>query len=70
MELIKITLIVSDENVQGCAKKLVPGCEKSSAQLQSAQARRVLNKRVTFLCTTLHMGEGISRVKGSVDVLF
>ena len=26
------------KNVQGCAKKLVPGWEKSSAQLQPAQA--------------------------------
>ena len=42
--------------IQGCAKKLVPGCEKSSAHLQPAQFGRaglVLNKTVTFLRTTL-----------------
>ena len=45
-------------NIQGCAKKLVPGCKKSSAQLQPAQAghaRLVLNKTVTFLRTMLYM---------------
>ena len=44
--------------VQGCAKKLVPGCENSSASLQSAQAghaRLVLNKTLPFLRTTLYM---------------
>ena len=43
--------------VQGCAKKLVPGCEKSSALLLPAQAghaRLVLNKTVTFFGTTLY----------------
>ena len=43
--------------VQGCAKKLAPGWEKSSASLQPAQgghARLVLNKTFTFLHTTLY----------------
>ena len=43
--------------VQGWAKKLVTGLENSSAQSQPAQAchaRLVLNKTVTFLCTTLY----------------
>ena len=43
--------------LQGCAKKLVPGCEKSSAHLhpaQSGHARLVLSKIVTFLRTTLY----------------
>ena len=42
--------------VQGCAKKLVPDCESSSAQLQpdwAGHARLVYNKTVTLLCTTL-----------------
>ena len=37
--------------LQGCAKKLVPGWEKSTAQLQTAtagHARLVLSKTVTF----------------------
>ena len=44
--------------IQGCAKKLVPGWDKSSAQLQPAlagHARLLLNKTVTFLSTTLYM---------------
>ena len=43
--------------LQGCTKKLVPGSENSSAQSQPAQAshaRLVLNKTVTFFCTTLY----------------
>ena len=48
-----------ENHVQGCAKEMVPGCEKSSACLQPAQAvhaRLVLTKTVTFyaqLCTAL-----------------
>ena len=44
-------LIVTVDTAQGCAKKLVPGCEKSSAQPQpdqSGHASLVLNKIVTF----------------------
>ena len=43
--------------IQGCAKKLLPGSEKSSANLQPAQAghaRLVLNETVTYLHTTLY----------------
>ena len=45
--------------IQGCAKKLVPSCEKSYFQLQPAptgDARLVLSKTVTFsaqLCTCI-----------------
>ena len=45
------------DHEQGCAKKLGPGCEKSSARLEPAQdghARLVLNETVTFLHTTLY----------------
>ena len=46
--------------IQGCAKKLVPGWEKSSAQLhpgQAGHARLVLNKPVSFYaqCCTIKM---------------
>ena len=44
----------------GLCKKLVTGCEKSSARLQPAQAghaRLVLNKTVTLLRTTLYTTE-------------
>ena len=33
-----ITVLSSTSHVQGCAKKLMPGCKKSAAQLQLAQA--------------------------------
>ena len=57
--------------VQGCEKKLVSGCEKRSAHLQPAQAghaRLMLNKAVTFICTTLYLDSGNRAEKENFSV--